>query len=147
MDRNARRNSRNNEIETRLKYVRAFNETMQRIWRDRIVRLGAIRSGALFRSVQSVKFLTNSEASEVEMQWGLAHYGPYVERATGSNTPLGNPGDIGRENLRTKKPFLSRPLYSSTMNLKEFLADSLDKEALQILSNAMENPPVLNLTL
>lgn len=38
----------------REKYVKVFNSTMIKIWREQIILLGAIDTGALYRSVLAV---------------------------------------------------------------------------------------------
>ena len=120
---------------------------MIEIWRERIVKLKAIRTGALYNSIIPLRMAANADASDVSFTWGFAEYGPYVARGTGRATPIGNSGDIGRAKIREAKPWLDKAFYSSAMNLKEFMAASMGREAIEVLSNAFADPITGRITL
>lgn len=124
----------------RRKYVDAFNATMVEMWRDRIALLGAVDTGALYQSVLAAGMMASPDASDVEYEWRFLEYGRYVEAGTGREVARGNPGDIGRPKVRHAKPWMSRAFYSSVMNLKEFMADSLGLEAVGIFGSEFGNP-------
>ena len=122
----------------REKYVRAFNSTMIKIWREQIILLGAIDTGALYRSAMAVSMRADGRFTSISLSQKFNLYGLYVDYGTGSNTPRGNPGDIGRENKRKRKRWFSRKYFASVMNIREFFADNLGKEiADTVASNAV----------
>ena len=121
----------------REKYVRAFNDTMIKIWREQIVLLGVIDTGALYRSTVAVSMKADGKYTSVSLSQSFNLYGIYVDYGTGSNTPRGNPGDIGRANARRRRRWFSRKYFASTMNIREFFADNLGKNMAQVISNAL----------
>lgn len=121
----------------RQKYVQAFNTTMLKIWREQIILLGAIDTGALYRSVLAVGMKADGKYTSVSLSQKFNLYGLYVDYGTGSNTPRGNPGDIGRENKRKRKRWFSRKYFASVMNIREFFADNLGKDLADTVSNAL----------
>lgn len=128
--------------EVRRKYVEAFNENMIKIWKERVVLLQVIDTGALYSSIVPLKFTENADASDVSFDWGFNEYGIYQDRGTGREVAIGNPGDIGRPKVREVRKWMSSAFYSSTMNIKEFLADSLGFEAMGIFGNILGAKPV-----
>lgn len=121
----------------RQKYVQAFNTTMLKIWREQIILLGAIDTGALYRSVVAVGMKADGKFTSVSLSQKFNLYGLYVDYGTGSNTPRGNPGDIGRANARKRKRWFSRKYFASVMNIREFFADNLGKDLADTVSNAL----------
>lgn len=124
-------------IEERQKYVSAFNDTMIKIWKEQITLLGVIDTGRLLRSPLSVGMSADGKFSQVSLSQAFLEYGLYQDYGTGREIPRGNSGDIGREKKRVRKRWFSRKYYASVMNIKEFMADSLGKEFLGIVSNAL----------
>lgn len=121
----------------RQKYVQAFNTTMLKIWREQIILLGAIDTGALYRSVVAVGMKADGKFTSISLSQKFNLYGLYVDYGTGSNTPRGNPGDIGRANARKRKRWFSRKYFASVMNIREFFADNLGKDLAVTVSNAL----------
>lgn len=121
----------------REKYVQAFNTTMLKIWREQIILLGAIDTGALYRSVLAVGMKADGKFTSVSLSQKFNLYGLYVDYGTGSNTPRGNPGDIGKANARKRKRWFSRKYFASVMNIREFFADNLGKDMADTVSNAL----------
>lgn len=121
----------------REKYVRAFNSTMIKIWREQIILLGAIDTGALYRSVVAVGMKADGKYTSISLSQKFNLYGLYVDYGTGSNTPKGNPGDIGKANARKRKRWFSRKYFASVMNIREFFADNLGKDLADTVSNAL----------
>lgn len=124
-------------LEERRKYVTAFNSTMLKIWREQIILLGAIDTGALYRSVLAVSMKADGKYTSVSLSQKFNLYGLYVDYGTGSNTPRGNPGDIGKANARKRKRWFSRKYFASVMNIREFFADNLGKDLADTVSNAL----------
>lgn len=121
----------------REKYVRAFNATMIKIWREQISLLGVIDTGALYRSVLAVSMRADGKYTSISLSQSFKTYGLFVDWGTGRNTPRGNPGDIGKANGRKRKRWFSRKYFASVMNIQEFMADSLGKQCCLAVSNAL----------
>ncbi len=125
--------------EERRKYVTAFNATMIKIWREQIVLLGVVDTGALYRSTLAVGMSADGKFTSVTLSQAFNTYGLYVDYGTGSNTPRGNSGDLGEgyTNRRQRKRWFSRKYYASVMNIREFFADNLGKAMANTISNAL----------
>lgn len=127
----------------REKYVRAFNDTMVKIWKEQIVLLGVIDTGALYQSVAKVRLTKDEKFTNVTLSQKFNLYGLYVDLGHGSNTWRGNPGDLAANgrgitaNNRTRRPWFSRKYYASVMNIRDFFADNLGKECAEVVSNAL----------
>ena len=130
------------QLEARRKYVRAFNTTMVKIWREQISLLGVVDTGALYRSTVGVSLTADGKFIDITLSQAFNTYGLFVDYGTGSNTPRGNSGDIGRENKRKRKRWFSRKYFASVMNIQEFYADSLGQEFCRAISNAL-NPDIM----
>lgn len=73
-------------------YQEAFSSMMVKIWRDRIERLGALRTGRLLQSVsRSMPAVSGFSATSV---WRFVQYGVYVDAGTGKGYEYGNGGDL-----------------------------------------------------
>ena len=121
----------------REKYVRAFNDTMIKIWREQIALLGVVDTGALYRSTVAVSMNADGKFTSVTLAQSFNIYGLYADYGVGSNTPRGNPGDLGRDNKRKRRPWFSRKYFASVMNIREFFADNLGKQLADTVSNAL----------
>lgn len=126
-------------VEARRKYVQAFNDTMIKIWREQIILLGVIRTGALYHSTVGVSMTADGKFIDISLAQAFNTYGIFVDYGTGRNTPRGNSGDIGRANGRRRRRWFSRKYFASVMNIQEFYADSLGQEFCRAVSNAL-NP-------
>ena len=129
-------------IEARRKYVRAFNATMIKIWREQIVLLGVIDTGALYRSTVGISMTADGKFIDITLEQAFNTYGLFVDYGTGSNTPRGNSGDIGKANSRHRKRWFSRKYFASVMNIQEFFADNVGQEFCRAVSNAL-NPDIM----
>ena len=124
-------------LQERQKYVQAFNATMIKIWREQIALLGVIYTGALYRSTLAVRMNADGKYTSITLEQSFNLYGLFVDYATGSNTPRGNPGDLGRDNARRRKRWFSRKYYASVMNIRDFYADNLGRDLAYTVSNAL----------
>lgn len=124
-------------LQERQKYVRAFNGTMIKIWREQIALLGVVDTGALYRSTVAVSMTADGKFTSISLAQKFNLYGIYADYGVGSNTPRGNPGDIGRDNKRKRKRWFSRKYFASVMNIREFFADNLGKDLADTVSNAL----------
>ena len=124
-------------LQEREKFVRAFNDTMIKIWKEQIALLGVVDTGALYRSTVAVGMKADGQFTSVSFSQSFNLYGIYADYGVGSNTPRGNPGDIGRDNPRKRRRWFSRKYYSSVMRIREFFADNLGKDLAETVSNAL----------
>lgn len=124
-------------LQERQKYVQAFNSTMIKIWREQISLLGVIDTGALYRSTLAVRMYADGKYTSITLEQSFNLYGLFVDYATGSNTPRGNPGDLGRDNARRRKRWFSRKYYAPVMNIRDFYADNLGHDLADTVSNAL----------
>lgn len=130
-------NDINKALQERQKYVRAFNDTMIKIWREQIALLGVVDTGALYRSTVAVSMTADGKFTSISLAQKFNLYGIYADYGVGSNTPRGNPGDLGRDNKRKRKRWFSRKYFASVMNIREFFADNLGKDLADTVSNAL----------
>lgn len=138
---NGQKHQSREDIARRAAYVRAFNTTMIKIWKEKIALLGVLDSCKLYSSVMALKPETDDAVTSVTLRQEFLEYGHYAEKGTGSNTPRGNGGDIGRDNPRKRKPWMTRKFLASMYNIREFMADSLGKQACTSLTNALQKIP------
>ena len=124
-------------IEERQKYISAFNDTMIKIWKEQITLLGVIDTGSLLRSTLPLSMSADGMFSQVLLSQTFLEYGLYQDYGTGGEVPRGNSGDLGREKKRQRKRWFSRKYYASVMNIKEFMAESLGKEFLGVVSSVV----------
>ncbi len=124
-------------FQERQKYVQAFNSTMIKIWREQIALLGVVDTGALYRSTVAVSMTADGKFTSVSLAQKFNLYGLYADYGVGSNTPRGNPGDLGRDNKRKRRRWFSRKYFASVMNIREFFADNLGKDLADTVSNAL----------
>ena len=140
----------NNPQQEREKYVRAFNATMIKIWREQISLLGVIDTGELYRSTIAVGMNADGKYTSVTLSQSFNTYGLFVDYGTGSNTPRGNSGDLGEgfTNRRKRKRWFSRKYFASVHNIQEFFADNLGKDCCLTIAQAL-NPDLMrrNVTL
>lgn len=126
--------------EARRRYVSAWNNTMINIWRDRMVKTGAIDTGALYSSVTALRLDADSRFTEVSIIHGFNRYGIYVDAGVGREVYRGNGGDIGRAKVRRAKPWFSTKYYSSIRNLQDFYADNLGADCANAISKVLAAP-------
>ena len=125
-------------ILARAKFVQAFNDTMIKIWQERITLLGVIDTGRLLASPISIATRADGTFSEVQLSQAFLEYGLWQDLGTGKEVPRGNSGDLGRDKVRKARPWFSRKYYASVMNLKEMMAESMGQQFLGIISNALD---------
>ena len=126
-------------IQEREKYINAFNDTMVKIWKEQIILLGVIDTGQLLESPIGIRCDKNDRITAITLSQSFLEYGLWQNYGTGRETPRGNSGDIGRAKVRQKRPWMSRKFYASFMNLKEYMADSLGREFLGMVSDALDS--------
>ncbi len=125
-------------LKEREKYISAFNDTMVKIWKEQIILLGVIDTGRLLESPVGIRCDKDERITAITLSQSFLEYGLWQNYGTGREVPRGNPGDIGRDKVRKKRPWFSKKFYASFMNIKEFMADSLGREFLGIVSDALD---------
>ena len=126
-------------LQERERYVRAFNETMLKIWKEQMTLLGVIDTGRLLASPKSLLLRADGRFLELGLSQSFLEYGLWQNFGTGKEIPRGNHGDIGRERKRKKKPWFSRKYYASVMNLRDFLAENSAKEFVGVVAQALDD--------
>lgn len=118
---------------------------MTKIWRDRLLKLlynrrrrqrDHLRTRTLINSVKvAIPVIHDDKFTDLKFKYEFVDYGIYVERGTGRGIFLGNHGDIARQNLRRKIPWEFTRFIRSTYNIREFMAESLGQEFIQIIQS------------
>lgn len=120
--------SDNQAAEQRREYVFAWNKTMIEIWQDQIIKLDVLDTGALLNSTIALPVDADGRFFELTLRQEFLQYGLWQDYGVGKETPRGNSGDVGREKVRERRRWFSRKYYSSVMNLRDFIADSVGGE-------------------
>lgn len=123
---------------TRSKFVSAWNETMVKIWTERIRDLEIKDTGSLLESVISLPVRADGRFYEVELSQMFLEYGIWQDLGVGRNTTRGNThrrDKDGWENKRKPRRWFSTKYFSSFMNLTDFMAESLGDEFRSIFAN------------
>lgn len=124
--------------EEREKYIKAWNETMLRIWQERITLLEVIDTGRLLASPVAMPVRADGRFVEVTLSQEFLEYGLWQDYGVGRETPRGNSGDIGRAKVRQRRPWFSKRYYASVLNLRDFFGDNLGREFQGIIADTFE---------
>ena len=124
--------------EEREKYIKAWNETMLRIWQERITLLEVIDTGRLLASPVAMPVRADGRFVEVTLSQEFLEYGLWQDDGVGRETPRGNSGDIGRAKVRQRRPWFSKRYYASVLNLRDFFGDNLGREFQGIMADTFE---------
>ena len=122
----------------RERYVRAWNETMIKIWQERITLLEVIDTSRLLHSVAALPIRADGGFFEMTISEEFVEYGLWQDYGTGRETPRGNKGDIGRTKVRQRRPWFSKRYYSSVLNLRDFLGENIGREFQGIMADTFE---------
>jgi hypothetical protein len=125
-------------LEERKKFVLAFNDTMVKIWKERITLLDVIDTGTLLNSVIGVRCNADGQFLQIELSQAFRTYGLWQDRGVGKEVARGNPGDIGRNKMRVAKRWFSLKYFASFYKLREFLSDNVGKQFLGMTSDVFE---------
>lgn len=124
--------------EEREKYIKAWNETMLRIWQERITLLEVIDTGRLLASPVAMPVRADGRFVEVTLSQEFLEYGLWQDYGVGREMPRGNSGDIGRAKVRQRRPWFSKRYYASVLNLRDFFGDNLGHEFQGIMADTFE---------
>lgn len=95
------------------------------------------RTGELIRSTVAMRLKSDPDAMNVVFEQQFREYGIYVDSGTGRETPRGNAGDIGRPKVRKKQPWFGRKYYLSVMNLRDFYAENLGLQTIDMIAESL----------
>ena len=106
---------------------------MVEIWTDRLIMLGGVRTGNLYRSVQ--RGATSLSTEESIIAFSFLQYGIYVDAGTGRGYKRGNGGDLYflgkeyRKKHKLGKPRQRRPWFSKSWNISlRVMADYMQQK-------------------
>ena len=138
------------DIDSRKQYTEAWNDTMVKIWRERIIKLGVFetprrkqRAGVphLLDSLRLFPVQHDGRYMELTLHYTFPEYGIYQDLGVGREKAIGNSGDIGEftkgghtRKIRKPRPWFSIKWYASCMNLKEFMARAIGDEFIAIVT-------------
>ena len=108
------------------------------IWTERIRLLGVVDTGALLASPIELPVRADGRFYDIALEHKFLEYGLWQDLGTGRETPIGNPGDIGRDKVRERRRWYSTRYYSSYFKLRDFIAQSLGDEFKSIFCNALD---------
>ncbi len=126
-------------FQERQKFVAAFNDTMIKIWKERITLLGVIDTKRLLNSPISLGFKADGRLMDVNLTQAFREYGLWQDYGTGKEVPRGNPGDLGRPKVRQRRRWFSIKHYASYMRLKEFYQENIGREFIGIINEALDD--------
>lgn len=127
-----------NVVETRRKFVDAWNRTLVSIWMERIYKLKVIDKGNLYRSPEfNAPVYGDDRLMDVTVSQLFLEHGLWQDLGVGRNTAIGNThkkDNDGFVNMRKRRRWYSTKYYASAMRLKEFFSESLGHEFVAMLA-------------
>lgn len=109
------------------------------IWDERIYKLKVIDTGALWRSPLQLPVRADGRFYDITLSQNFLEYGLWQDLGVGREVPHGNSGDIGRDKVRERRRWFSVKYYSSVMNLRDFMAESLGDEFRSMFCAALDS--------
>lgn len=128
-------NTPDKTIEARRKFVEAWNKTMIDIWQEKIFKYKIYDTGNLYRSPLALAIRADGRFYDITLSQSFIEYGIWQDLGTGREVPIGNPGDLGHDKVRQRRPWFSPKYYASVMNLRDFYAESLGQEFVGMFAN------------
>lgn len=122
-------------MEARRKFVEAWNKTMIDIWQEKIFKYKIYDTGNLYRSPLALAIRADGRFYDITLSQTFVEYGIWQDLGTGREVPIGNPGDLGHDKVRQRRPWFSPKYYASVMNLRDFYAESLGQEFVGMFAN------------
>lgn len=109
------------------------------IWQERINALHVVDTGSLWRSPLQLPVRADGRFYDITLSQNFLEYGLWQDLGVGREVPHGNPGDIGRDKVRERRRWFSVKYYSSVMNLRDFMAESLGEEFKSMFCAALDS--------
>ncbi|WP_289756772.1 hypothetical protein [Muribaculum intestinale] len=128
-------------IDTRRKFVEAWNETIIDIWQEKIMKLGVFNTGSLWQSTVELPVKADGRFYDITLSQTFLEYGLWQDFGTGRNTAIGNThrrDNDGWSNKRQRRRWFSIKYYSSAMKLRDFMAESLGHEFKSMFCAALD---------
>ena len=141
-------------IEERAKYVEAWNTSMTKIWQERIQLLGVYESPRrrtradephLYDSLRYFPVKHDGRYMELTLHFSFPEYGIFQDLGVGREKYRGNPGDIEEytkageaRKFRERRKWFSTKWYASCMNIKDYMARSIGKQFVGMVSTSFE---------
>lgn len=138
------------DIDSRKQYTEAWNETMVKIWQERILKLGVFESPRrkqrsdeqhLHDVLRYFPVQHDDKYMELTLHYSFPEYGIYQDLGVGREKAIGNPGDIGeftasgnKRKIRQPRKWFSIKWYASCMNFKEFMARAMGDDFIAIIT-------------
>lgn len=117
-------------------YLREWADTMLDIWAEKLIAYDLIGS-RLYKSLEhDLREQSGGDITKIEFTFN--YYGIYVDKGTGKEFSIGNPGDLGFTPNRIPKPWYNIKFYYYTLKLAEKLAEIEGKEFIYIIKNVIE---------
>ncbi|MDE6317211.1 MAG: hypothetical protein K2L73_02290 [Muribaculaceae bacterium] len=130
-------------IDKRQKFVEAWNKTMIDIWTERISKLKVFDTGTLWRSPVKLPVRADGRFYDITLTQSFLEYGIWQDIGVGRELHHGeyerNQNHIEKHGRkREPRPWFSTKYYSSVMNLRDFMADSLGDEFKSMFCAALD---------
>lgn len=145
----------NQPIEERARYVEAWNTTMTKIWQERIQLLGVYETPRrknradephLYDSLRFFPVKHDDKYIELTLHFTFPEYGIFQDFGVGREKYRGNPGDIEEytkageaRKFRERRKWYSTKWFASCMNMKDFMARSIGKQFVGMVSTTFEH--------
>lgn len=135
---------RTDAIDTRRKFVEAWNKTMIDIWSERIYKLKVIATGSLWRSPLQLPVRADGRFYDITLSQNFLEYGLWQDLGVGRELRHGD-YEHNKEYIenhgRKREPrrWYSIKYYSSVMRLRDFMAESLGNEFKSIFCAALDS--------
>lgn len=156
---------RKDPVESRKEWIEGWNETMVKIWIERMDLLEIKATGNLLRSPRAFPVKADGRFYDITLAHSFLEYGLWQDMGTGREISYGNGGDVkcrdsvyrkehGLDEPRQRGPkwgggetsgkmreprrWMSPKYYSSTLRLRDYMALSLGNEFKYMFSSALE---------
>ncbi|WP_290393354.1 hypothetical protein [uncultured Duncaniella sp.] len=131
-------------VESRKKYITAWNKTMIDIWHERIQKLKVMNTGALWRSPIELPVRADGRFYDITLSQNFLEYGLWQDLGVGRELRHGdhdhNQAHIEKHGrVRERRKWFSLKYYSSVMALRDFMADSLGNEFVSMFCAALDS--------
>lgn len=138
-------------IAEREKFVEAWNKTMIDIWAEQIYRLGVVDTRKLYYSLElgsdsplRLPVRADGRFYDISLTQSFFEYGLWQDLGVGRELRHGDYEhnkeyieEHGRK--RERRPWFSIRYYSSVMNLRDFMAESLGEEFRSMFCAALDS--------
>jgi len=141
-------------IEERARYVEAWNDMMTKIWQERIMMLSVFESPRrrtradephLYDSLRYFPVKHDDRYMELTLHFTFPEYGIFQDLGVGREKARGNSGDIGEytkaghpRKFRERRKWFSTKWYASCMNIKDFMARSIGRDFVGMVSTTFD---------